>query len=105
MPPESLADSLTKSRPASKGTVAAAQEAARRAFSRPSSLPLNEDTLAHAKAIQGRERLKGAFEIAIERIRPDPTQPRKALDTKAQVELTMSIERHGILQPITVQYL
>lgn len=68
-------------------------------------MPLDQDTLANAKAIEGRSRLQGAFHIALSRIRPDPKQPRKTLDQKAQMELAMSIERHGILQPITVQYL
>ena len=39
------------------------------------------------------------------RIRPDPKQPRRNLDTQKQWELTASIERHGIIQPITVQFL
>lgn len=104
-PPESRGSSSTKLKPASKGTAEAALQAAERAFSTPKPLPLNEDTLAHAKAIEGRQRLTGAFLIDLDRIRPDPTQPRKAFDTKADFELTASIEKIGLLQPITVRYL
>jgi ParB family chromosome partitioning protein len=56
-------------------------------------------------ALQGRRRLAGAFAIAIERIRPDPNQPRSKLDPVAQTELTRSITRLGILQPISVRFI
>ena len=49
--------------------------------------------------------MTGAFLIEMHRVRPDPNQPRRKLDTQKQWELAASIERHGILQPITVQYL
>jgi len=49
--------------------------------------------------------LAGAFAIAIERIRPDPNQPRSTFDPVAQAELTQSIRRLGILQPITVRFI
>ena len=55
-------------------------------------------------SLDGRRRLGGAFAIACDRIRPDPTQPRRRLDTDAQKELNASVERLGILQPITVRY-
>lgn len=45
----------------------------------------------------------GAFTIEIHRIRPDPAQPRKNLDTQKQRELTDSVRRLGILQPVTVR--
>jgi len=80
-------------------------DAARSAFSRRPQLSLDEDTLAHAGALAKRTRLSGAFLIDISRIRPDPSQPRKTFDTNHQAELTGSIERLGILQPITVRYL
>lgn len=56
-------------------------------------------------ALEGRRRLSGAFAIALSRIRPDPTQPRKNLDSAKQRELTASIARLGVLQPISVRYL
>lgn len=55
--------------------------------------------------MEGRQRLAGAFLIELSRIRPDPNQPRKAFADKDQWELAASIEKLGILQPITVQYL
>src|SRR5262249_50985017 len=103
--PASPAPSSPKSSAASKASAAAAQVAAARAFRARPSLPLDEDTLAHAGALAGRERLTGAFLIECARIRPDPAQPRRNLDTEAQVELTASIVKLGILQPITVRYL
>ena len=36
-------------------------------------------------------------------IRPNPAQPRKIFREEALEELTMSIQRHGILQPLTVR--
>ncbi len=43
--------------------------------------------------------------IDIDRIRPDPNQPRKTFDAVALAELQASIAKVGILQPITVRYL
>lgn len=36
-------------------------------------------------------------------IRPNPTQPRRSFDPAALEELTQSIRRHGILQPLSVR--
>jgi ParB family chromosome partitioning protein len=55
--------------------------------------------------MQGRRRLSGAFFIDITRIRPDPAQPRKNLDTDNHRELSASVLRHGVIQPISVRYL
>ena len=46
----------------------------------------------------------GAFSIRIDRIRPDPTQPRRQFDATAHHELAASIKKLGVLQPITVRY-
>jgi len=43
--------------------------------------------------------------IEIERIRPDPDQPRKDFASESQRELTVSVKRLGILQPITVRHI
>jgi ParB family chromosome partitioning protein len=67
-------------------------------------LPL-EEVGAEADAREGRRRLHGAFFIELHRIRPDPTQPRKNLDTATQRELTASITRYGVIQPISVRFL
>jgi ParB family chromosome partitioning protein len=45
-----------------------------------------------------------AKSIQIERIEPDPSQPRRAFDDEALEELAASIRSDGILQPIAVRY-
>ena len=53
-------------------------------------------------------RLKEARSIPIDKIKPDPNQPRKAISTETTEsfsELVSSIQEHGILQPITVEYI
>ncbi len=44
----------------------------------------------------------GAVEIPINRIRPNPLQPRKRFDAEQLASLTASIAEHGVLQPILV---
>src|SRR5881409_4274746 len=41
-------------------------------------------------------------EIPLERIRPNPQQPRSSFDADGIAELAASITRHGVLQPIVV---
>ena len=53
---------------------------------------------------EGTKGLSGARVIDISRIKPDPDQPRKSFDQKALNELAESIKEHGLLQPITVEY-
>jgi len=53
---------------------------------------------------EGTKGLSGARIIDISRIKPDPEQPRKSRDEKALKELANSIKEHGLLQPITVEY-
>lgn len=55
--------------------------------------------------MQGRRRLSGAFLIDIDHIEPDPNQPRKRIDAAYLDELTQSVRRHGVLQPISVRYI
>ena len=52
----------------------------------------------------GQKRLAGAFMIQLDRIEADPDQPRKKLDSQHIVELTASIKRLGVLQPISLRY-
>lgn len=52
----------------------------------------------------GTKRLSGARVIDIYRIKPDPDQPRKRRDDETLNELAASIKEHGLLQPITVEY-
>jgi len=46
---------------------------------------------------------KGAQELEIARVRPNPNQPRKTFEPQALEELTASIRQHGVLQPIVVR--
>lgn len=75
------------------------------AFARKSSLRLQSDESVAPQAWDGRRSISDTYFIEIGRIRPDPAQPRKILDQQPLQELADSIRRHGILQPITVQYL
>ncbi len=44
----------------------------------------------------------GVTEIDVEKIKPNPNQPRKIFDEEKLKELSESIKRHGLLQPVTV---
>ena len=48
--------------------------------------------------------LLAAKEIRLERIEPDPEQPRRTFDAAKLAELAESIRREGVLQPIAVRY-
>ena len=78
--------------------------AATRTFSLPVKLPFSSESGPATASLGGRQRLRGAFLIDIDRIEADPDQPRKYFDTDAQRELNASVARLGILQPITVRY-
>lgn len=43
------------------------------------------------------------LELAVDRIRPNPRQPRKSFDPASLEELASSIRSHGVLQPIVVR--
>jgi ParB family transcriptional regulator, chromosome partitioning protein len=43
------------------------------------------------------------IEVPLDEIEPNPNQPRQQLDDGALEELTVSIESHGVLQPIMVR--
>ena len=43
------------------------------------------------------------FEIELSKIEPNPDQPRKRFDEQGLQELAASIEKHGLLQPITLK--
>jgi ParB family chromosome partitioning protein len=64
-------------------------------------LPLG-DQLAEGESI-GLRRMRGAFFVEIGLLKADPTQPRKAFSAEKQAELTASILRRGIRQPIRVR--
>ena len=44
----------------------------------------------------------GFAEIPVDRLRPNPQQPRHRFDDEALAELAESIRQHGVLQPILV---
>jgi ParB family chromosome partitioning protein len=46
----------------------------------------------------------GPLHIAVDRIRPNPDQPRRVFDPSHLKELSESIARHGVLQPVVVRY-
>ena len=55
--------------------------------------------------LAGTRRIKNARIIEIDKIKPDPDQPRKAFPEDSLAELASSIKEHGVLQPITVEYI
>jgi len=72
------------------------------------SLPIQEEEAIkeERKGIrEGTKGLSGARIIEISRIKLDPEQPRKSLNQKRLNELAESIKKHGLLQPITVEYI
>jgi ParB family chromosome partitioning protein len=58
----------------------------------------------HRPQAVGVEDLPTAKEIRLERIASDPDQPRRTFDPERLAELTASVRREGILQPIAVRY-
>jgi ParB family chromosome partitioning protein len=52
----------------------------------------------------GTRELATAREIRLERIEPDPDQPRRSYDMERLEELAASIRLEGVLQPISVRY-
>lgn len=58
----------------------------------------------HRPQAVGVEDLIAAKEIRLDRIEADPDQPRRTFDPERLAELTASIQREGILQPIAVSY-
>jgi ParB family chromosome partitioning protein len=55
---------------------------------------LSGETLAQTRAV---------VEVPLDEIEPNPLQPRMTIDDASLEELTLSIESHGILQPIIVR--
>jgi ParB family transcriptional regulator, chromosome partitioning protein len=52
---------------------------------------------------EGPTRSKAAFEIALDKITPDPNQPREEFEPAALARLADSIRTKGLLQPISVR--
>jgi len=55
---------------------------------------LSGDSLAQSRAV---------IEVPLDDIEPNPLQPRKGMDDASLEELTLSIETHGVLQPVLVR--
>ncbi len=51
------------------------------------------------------ERVNVVLNIPVDHIRPNPHQPRSDFNEEALEQLSASIERHGLIQPVTVRYL
>ena len=60
------------------------------------------DEVEAASTPQGR-RAAGVLDVAIELVRPNPDQPRKAFEPEELEELAASIRERGVLQPILVR--
>jgi ParB family chromosome partitioning protein len=86
-------------------TVPAALKAATETFNEKPVLPLGKENGLVGGSLDGRRQLGGAFLIECTRIRPDPLQPRRTHDPHADEELTASVRKLGVLQPITVRFL
>jgi len=54
--------------------------------------------------IRGTRRMKSAKWIPLDKIKPDPSQPRKYFKNGSITELAQSISEYGIRQPIVVEY-
>ena len=54
------------------------------------------------KNITNKNESNGVLEIDINKIKPNPNQPRKNFDQEALNELASSIKIHGIVQPIVL---
>ncbi len=58
--------------------------------------------LVRGREIPDKSKKESIFNIEIDKIRPNPNQPRKDLDPETLKELADSIREHGILQPLLV---
>lgn len=63
---------------------------------------LGEPSPVHA-ATPGGPAVDAIRQIPVERIRPNPHQPRKTFDSQALEDLKASIGEHGVLVPILVR--
>ncbi|MCD6361757.1 MAG: ParB/RepB/Spo0J family partition protein [Armatimonadetes bacterium] len=48
-------------------------------------------------------RSRAVLEVSVDKLEPNPYQPRHSVNEEALEELTLSIETHGIVQPIVVR--
>lgn len=62
---------------------------------------LGDVELAYTKELENGKQ-DFVIEIEVDKIKPNPYQPRQIFDEQAIEELSQSIERHGLIQPIIV---
>ncbi len=48
-------------------------------------------------------RSRAVLEVGVDKLEPNPYQPRHGIDDEGLEELTLSIEAHGIMQPVVVR--
>jgi len=69
-------------------------------FTLPTSGAIPEESAKY----QGCTRIKSALSIQVDRLVPDPNQPRKEFEPEALVQLAESLKERGQLQPIRVRW-
>ncbi len=57
------------------------------------------------KLADPKKRVNVVLELPVEHIRANPDQPRKEFDPERLDELADSVQKHGLIQPVTVRYL
>lgn len=75
---------------------------ARRGLGRGLSALLRDDD-GDDDSPEGAQVRKNALIVPLERLRPGPFQPRRDFDAETMQELTQSVRRHGVLQPVLVR--
>lgn len=73
----------------------------------PNTQPLTKEkvlkeSVDHAVEKRFENKESSILKIPIDKIRPNPFQPRQSFDSDAIAELAASIKEHGVIQPITV---
>jgi ParB family chromosome partitioning protein len=61
------------------------------------------DALLQGRDLGEMERLSSVISVPVERLQPNPNQPRKAFSEEALQELTDSVREKGIIQPILAE--
>ena len=64
---------------------------------------ISSSEFQYEETLPENSRQKGAIEVAIGAVKPNPWQPRKAFDKDKLAELAGSIKKHGIIQPLIVR--
>ena len=61
--------------------------------------PLNDTPTSNAAEVPVYE-ARTLYQVPIDRVLPDPNQPRKSFDAQALEEMVASVAKHGIIQPV-----